>query len=371
MEEPFAEIVRTYGEQAAYSAADYLFLQRSLSDSLRGLEYPETADPVAFEQARSSYRWAMNTTKTAAAEDGTIIADRVAALNKLAGITNRLVVSPARNTVENAVAKAGTRYARVPEPAACSFCLMLGSRGAVYSKKTVLKDSGMGKYHDNCRCLGIECEGDHDLPKINQELQQLWKDTADDYGDTPTIEIFGEALHRQRDGTTPPWIPIDARRINQAPGKDRGPLGSVLSVDEIEQKRLYGTPSTLPDTPRNAKDQKVWDQEQKAIDWLYAAGARDIRRVGLGSEIGEPIKTPDIVIDGQHPTDIKTVGVQRMNDQSRKGAKQSRQLVFDVRGDPASAAEIDSAIRRTVRNEGDRLDRILVITDQQPYIWER
>jgi hypothetical protein len=145
----------------------------------------------------------------------------------------------------------------------------------------------------------------------------------------------------------------------------------VLSVDEIEQKRLYGTPSTLPDTPRNAKDQKVWDQEQKAIDWLYAAGARDIRRVGLGSEIGEPIKTPDIVIDGQHPTDIKTVGVQRMNDQSRKGAKQSRQLVFDVRGDPASAAEIDSAIRRTVRNEGDRLDRILVITDQQPYIWER
>jgi hypothetical protein len=60
-----------------------------------------------------------------------------------------------------------------------------------------------------------------------------------------------------------------------------------------------------------------------------------------------------------------------MNDQSRKGAKQSRQLVFDVRGDPASAAEIDSAIRRTVRNEGDRLDRILVITDQQPYIWER
>ncbi|MDO5033071.1 hypothetical protein [Corynebacterium sp.] len=38
--------------------------------------------------------------------------------------------------------KAGTSYARVPEPGTCAFCLMLGSRGAVYTKETVLGEMG-------------------------------------------------------------------------------------------------------------------------------------------------------------------------------------------------------------------------------------
>jgi hypothetical protein len=43
-----------------------------------------------------------------------------------------------------------TRYRRVPEARACSFCLMLASRGAVYLTEAT---AGAGrKFHSHCRC---------------------------------------------------------------------------------------------------------------------------------------------------------------------------------------------------------------------------
>lgn len=182
LEAPFLAITQTYGEQAAYVAADYLFQQRSLDDSLAGLEYPEVASPVGFEQAKSGYRYAMWLKEYS--EDP---ADREVAKEKLMGVLQRLVADPARRTVEMGVAKAGTAYARLPEPGACDFCLMLASRGAVYSAKTVVGGRAtterrkhgvsigdIAKYHDNCRCLGIEVSESSPLPKINQQLQSAW-----------------------------------------------------------------------------------------------------------------------------------------------------------------------------------------------------
>ncbi|PFG28319.1 hypothetical protein [Corynebacterium renale] len=119
LEDPFAAIAETYGEQAAYAAADYLFLERSLDDTLRELEYPEVADPVGFEKARASFRYAMRV------DDVGSVAERERAKTQLQAITNRLVVVPGRRTVELGVAQAGTRYARVPEPGACAWCLMV------------------------------------------------------------------------------------------------------------------------------------------------------------------------------------------------------------------------------------------------------
>lgn len=372
MEEPFAEIVRTYGEQASYAAADYLFLQRSLSDTLSGLEYPEVADPVGFEQARKSFRWAMETTRTIEDENGELQADRDIARSKLAGITNRLVASPARKTVEAAVSKAGTKYARVPEPGACPFCLMLASRGAVYTRDTVLKASNMGSYHDNCRCLGIESEGDHDLPRVNQELQELWKDTAEEYGDTPDIDIFGEALRRQRDGTTPPWIPIDAKRINQLPKHNRGPVPTTLNRKQIEEHGLLDTPTTRPETPRNRQDQDTWDKEQRIIDWLTDHGAEDIHRVGKWEDAypGEKQKTPDVVI-GDRTTDFKTIGPKKIPVRAGEAATQGQNVIMDLRDRDVTPETIDGQLRNAVRDYGDRLDMIVILTDRQTYFWER
>lgn len=221
--DPFHAIVRTYGEQAAVAAADYLFIQRGLDEHLAGLEYPEVADPVGFEQARGSFRWAMN---TSVREGGEL--DRELAKRKLAGIVNRLVAQPARETVFGATVAAGTRFARVPEPGACAFCLMLASRGAVYSRETVVKTGGGREYHDNCRCLGIEVARPADLPQINRDLGSFWWDSVvenrSDYGeDLSDFQVFSAALAARREAVTgrpllwPEYEHVDIPRYSGKP----------------------------------------------------------------------------------------------------------------------------------------------------------
>lgn len=169
MVEPFQAIVQAYGEQAAYAAADYLFLERSLDDELAGLPFPDLADPVSYEQAKSSYYWATDVLREA--EDGDLAA-RMHALRRLGGVTNRLILQPSRDTVAGASLSAGTGYARVVEPGGCAFCMMLAGRGAVYSKNTV---GAVNKFHDNCRCIGIEVKSDKDLPQLNKDLAREWE----------------------------------------------------------------------------------------------------------------------------------------------------------------------------------------------------
>ena len=111
LREAFYAVQATYGEQAAYMAADYLFLQRSLDETLSGLEFPETATPAIYEQARAGFNWA--TAKYRESFDSTLLA---VARDNLAGVLNRLVAQPAHTTTANVVINAGTGYARVPEP---------------------------------------------------------------------------------------------------------------------------------------------------------------------------------------------------------------------------------------------------------------
>ena len=47
--------------------------------------------------------------------------------------------------------KAG--WARIPEPGACSFCLMLASRGFVYESKETAGETA--RYHGSCRCTAV------------------------------------------------------------------------------------------------------------------------------------------------------------------------------------------------------------------------
>lgn len=64
-------------------------------------------------------------------------------------IANEYALQPGRDTVMQAAHKDNAAYARVPEPGACKFCLMLASRGFVYSKDTA---GDSKKFHGKCRC---------------------------------------------------------------------------------------------------------------------------------------------------------------------------------------------------------------------------
>lgn len=179
MQEPFTAISTAYGEQAAHAAADYLFLQRSLDKTLAGEAYPDVADPVGYDQAVASYRAASRVSKKdwkkfvqGGAVDG-ITEFNATTFDKLSGALNRLVLQPARTTISQNIAE-GMKFARVPEPGACKWCLMLASRGAAYSADTAGMTAAT-RYHDNCRCVAVEVGRGAPLPAINRELEAAWK----------------------------------------------------------------------------------------------------------------------------------------------------------------------------------------------------
>lgn len=64
-------------------------------------------------------------------------------------MANEYALQPGRDTVMQAAHKDKAAYARIPEPGACEFCLMLASRGFVYSKDTAGETR---KFHGKCRC---------------------------------------------------------------------------------------------------------------------------------------------------------------------------------------------------------------------------
>lgn len=188
----YAALVEQYGAAATESALLALENSRRTLGLWTELEPPAPANLPPMEQIEGTLAWAVKK-----AEENPM---RVAAL--LAGPLGRLIQQPARDTVWNATRSAGTRYARVPGPKACWFCLMLASRGGVYTSKqaalSVTKRSATrpqtafrnaaansghtyqsgrpegAKYHDNCTCIAIESHDPADLPDVVQQLQKEW-----------------------------------------------------------------------------------------------------------------------------------------------------------------------------------------------------
>ncbi|WP_288750601.1 EndoU domain-containing protein [uncultured Corynebacterium sp.] len=182
LEEPFTAIAQAYGEQAAHAAADYLFLQRGLDETLAGLAYPDVAAPVEYQEAVAAYRAASRVSQAdwkrfiadGATDDVDVFHDKT--FQKLSGALNRVVLRPARQTIASNIAD-GMKFARVPNPGACNWCLMLASRGAVYSKDSV----GMTRatrFHDHCRCIGMEVSDSAPLPSVNRELEAAWQEAT-------------------------------------------------------------------------------------------------------------------------------------------------------------------------------------------------
>jgi len=140
---------------------------------------PVPADPPSVEQIAQAVDWALQPLwnsavlggpeQDAAQSAGSAIADAKA---RLAASTERLVLDTGRNTiVDNAGRDRKAKgWARVPEPGACSFCLMLATRGAVYRSER----TASFKTHDNCRCHVEPVFTAYEPPARVREAQALW-----------------------------------------------------------------------------------------------------------------------------------------------------------------------------------------------------
>lgn len=179
------DLVKQYGQLAADAAADYLTVEWSeWGDPYSSLGTPDVVGPTPGKYVDRSTNWAMQTAQGGAAA---VSADET--LERLVGMAARLVLSPANKTVAAAAQKAGVGFARVAEAGACAFCLILASRGGVYSDRSTAASS-----HDNCRCTAIQVRDDRELPKSSKRLMKEWAAWADDYDGQPTLEAW--SAHR-------------------------------------------------------------------------------------------------------------------------------------------------------------------------------
>ncbi|WP_313546437.1 hypothetical protein [Corynebacterium sp.] len=217
----YQALIDRYGAATAESALLALENSRRTVNLWDELPKPAAAALPATGQIEGTFSWAVS--QSVDKESFPLIAA------KLAGPLGRLIQQPARETVYNATADAGTRYARVPGPKACWFCLMLASRGAAYTSKdaalNVTKrsagktqtryrnaDAASGhsyrkgrplgaRFHDNCTCIAIESHTPSDLPNVIHQLEKEWIENTHDPTNPNASQI---GLWRQHIAATRP-----------------------------------------------------------------------------------------------------------------------------------------------------------------------
>lgn len=135
-------LVAQYGDIAATVAADWYDELRD-AEGVSGRFRAPLADPVPDEVVNGRLGYATR-------PDGPLFMGAFDSLTAFTSmIVNEYALQPGRDTVIQAAHKENAAYARVPEPGACKFCLMLASRGFVYSKDTA---GDSKKFHGKCRC---------------------------------------------------------------------------------------------------------------------------------------------------------------------------------------------------------------------------
>ena len=175
------DLVAGGSEQAAALALEQLNMQRSGVSLPTVLASPSDPDAVA-----ESLRFLL----TSRGID--VVRDEVWAM------IDRNILSGHRNTMALSAMAAGNGWARKPEAGACSFCMMLASRGAVYASRAHASSVGApgvvmrgnanegDPYHSNCRCTVVEVSEGNGLPPESLELRKKWIETFYD-GDKPIL----------------------------------------------------------------------------------------------------------------------------------------------------------------------------------------
>lgn len=135
-------LVTQYGDIAATVAADWYEELRD-AEGVGGRFTAPLAPSVPLEQVNARVGFATR------ASGPLFLGDSATLMAFLTMMANEYALQPGRDTVMQAAHKDNAAYARLPEPGACDFCLMLASRGFVYSKDTV---GDSKKFHGKCRC---------------------------------------------------------------------------------------------------------------------------------------------------------------------------------------------------------------------------
>lgn len=192
-------LVTHYGKASAAMAIRSYAADR-LAAKVTGKYTIRPAAPAPFDQVDSGVRWATKGLWSASP-------DVEAAKTKVSGVAQRDVLDNGRNTLLDAIHadKKAKGWARVPEAGACSFCLLLATRGAVYREHSFtnanFKFTGPGafKTHDHCRCSLEPIFGHYEAPADVRKYQALYADVAKTAnGPAATRAAFRQAVDAER-----------------------------------------------------------------------------------------------------------------------------------------------------------------------------
>lgn len=153
----YPDLITAYGDTAAVLGADWYDQLRDVPASASSFS-AVLARPAGLDQSSATARWGLG--PLFAAEP-----DPDAALARLLGATQRLVVQAGRDTVWDSARRDPVRtgVARIPSGAeTCRFCVMLASRGAVYASVDTAGEANT--YHDRCDCVPTIIRSRDDYP---------------------------------------------------------------------------------------------------------------------------------------------------------------------------------------------------------------
>ena len=188
------------GGRTAGSLAVRSYLLAREQAGKRSTFTPTVAGLVPEEQVRSSLEWAATVPEAMEATPA----------SRAAGIVNRYVLAPARETTIAAAHDdpVATKVARVPRAGACAFCLLMASRGEVYhdtssagrNANSRFVGDGEYKFHDHCHC-GVEVvwQGEtYEPPEHVREAGDLYAAVTGDVEGKAKLAEFRRALDARR-----------------------------------------------------------------------------------------------------------------------------------------------------------------------------
>ena len=141
------EIVGAYAQVGTSLAADLVEVW-AMDARLR----PKVVDvaPVDADRANARMGWAIGTESQ---------------LGALTVLLDELVKQPARSLIQKSAVASGGAWARVPAGRdTCKWCLMLGSRGAVYTTEDRAGKDGR-RFHGDCDCQIVLVRDERDYPE--------------------------------------------------------------------------------------------------------------------------------------------------------------------------------------------------------------
>lgn len=212
-------VVTHYGRASAAAALEHYRAERLAAGVHTRVTLPMPPDPTP-DVVASAVDWALTDLWGPPSPQV-----EQASLAKLEGAVQRLVLDQGREAVLTAVHSdpQAKGWARIPNVGACSFCLMLASRGAVYKSES----SAEFQAHDHCECTAEAWWRGHYEPTARvRAAQALWRDSTKGRSGNDARVAFRQAVEgRPVTGTT------GAKKVSTEPI-----VGHGLTRSQVDQQ---------------------------------------------------------------------------------------------------------------------------------------